>query len=63
MMIKVLQAIWNRAGPDNGQTLTEYSLVLVFVAIACVLALTTLGLTLGGWIEDFAGVLDAIPRP
>jgi Flp pilus assembly pilin Flp len=36
---------------DSGQALAEYGLVLAFIAAACVLALTALGLALGGLLE------------
>ena len=36
---------------DSGQALAEYSLVLAFIAAACVLALTALGLALVGLLD------------
>jgi pilus assembly protein Flp/PilA len=38
---------------EEGQALVEYGLILTFVAVACVLALTTLG-------EDIAKLLEKI---
>ncbi len=39
---------------DEGQALAEYSLILAFIAVACVLALTALGLALAGHLNAFA---------
>jgi Flp pilus assembly pilin Flp len=36
---------------DSGQALAEYSLVLALIAVACVFALTALGLSLVGLLE------------
>ena len=40
---------------EEGQALAEYSLILAFVAAACVLALGALGLALAGQLDAFAG--------
>jgi Flp pilus assembly pilin Flp len=42
---------------EEGQTLSEYALILVLVAIAVILILTTLGTTL---IAVFQRVIDAL---
>ena len=39
---------------EEGQALAEYSLILGFVAAACVLALGTLGLALAGHLDALA---------
>ena len=42
-------------GGESGQTLTEYALLLLFVVIACVMALGLLGIAILGrweWITD-----------
>jgi Flp pilus assembly pilin Flp len=39
---------------ERGQALAEYSLVLAFIAAACVLALGALGLALAGHLDAFA---------
>ena len=40
---------------EGGQGLTEYSLILAFVALASVLALTTLGLAIAGALGVVTG--------
>ena len=54
MTEKVLRVIGciNR---EWGQGLAEYSLILAFVAMACVLALGALGVALAGQIDSIAG--------
>jgi Flp pilus assembly pilin Flp len=42
----------------DGQALTEFALVLAFVAMAAVLALTALGLTVGGFYESFLEIIS-----
>jgi Flp pilus assembly pilin Flp len=39
---------------EEGQALAEYSLILAFIAAACVLALGALGLVLAGQLDAFA---------
>jgi Flp pilus assembly pilin Flp len=39
---------------EEGQALAEYGLILAFIAAACVLALTALGLALAGQLGAFA---------
>jgi len=41
-------------GSEPGQALAEYSLILAFIAIVCVLALGLLGLTLAVQIDSIA---------
>jgi Flp pilus assembly pilin Flp len=41
----------------NGQALGEFTLVLAFIAMVAVVALTALGLTVGGFYESFAGII------
>jgi len=54
MTEKVLRVIGciNR---EWGQGLAEYSLILAFVVMACVLALGALGVALAGQIDSIAG--------
>ena len=54
MMENVLRAL-DRLSAERGQGLAEYSLILAFVAMACVLALGVLGLAVAGHIDSFAG--------
>ena len=53
-MNSLLARICSLLRDERGQTLTEYSLILVFVAIACVIALGFLALAISGAIEDMA---------
>ncbi len=53
MMENVLSVL-GRLNIERGQALAEYSLILAFVAMACVLALGVLGLALAGHIDSFA---------
>jgi len=41
-------------GSEPGQALAEYSLILAFIAIVCVVALGLLGLTLAVQIDSIA---------
>ena len=41
-------------GSEPGQALAEYSLILAFIAMVCVLALGLLGLTLAVQIDSIA---------
>ena len=45
-------------GPEEGQTLVEYALILAFVAMLLVGALTLLQ---GGLVGAYADIADAIP--
>ena len=50
---------WNlglaaRFRKEEGQDLAEYSLILAFIAVACILALGALGLALAGHLNAFA---------
>ncbi len=42
----------------DGQALAEFGMVLAFVAMAAVLALTALGLTVGGFYESFLEIIS-----
>jgi len=53
MIENVLRAL-DRVNAERGQALSEYSLILAFVAMACVLALGALGLAIVGHIDSFA---------
>ncbi len=52
------RGIFECLNTQRGQALAEYSLILAFIFIACVLALGFLGLTLAGFIDSF---VDAFP--
>jgi Flp pilus assembly pilin Flp len=42
---------------EDGQALAEYSLLLAFVAMACILALGALGLAVSGQLDDIRAAL------
>jgi Flp pilus assembly pilin Flp len=42
---------------EDGQTMTEYALVVVFVAMAVVLGVSLLGINLLGFFDSFAHAL------
>ncbi len=49
------RGIFERLNAQRGQALAEYTLILAFIFIACVLALGFLGLALAGQIDSLAG--------
>jgi Flp pilus assembly pilin Flp len=53
-MIENVRGVLSRLNAERGQALAEYSLILAFIAAACVLALGALGLALAGHIDTFA---------
>lgn len=55
-----IQEFLRRIREDEGQSLAEYALILVFVAIACVLALTSLGTAVSGPLTNVTGTLAAV---
>lgn len=42
---------------EDGQALAEYTLVLAFIALVCIIALGAVGLAVSGTLSDFAGYL------
>ena len=42
---------------EGGQALAEYGLILALIAVAAILALTALGLAIGGQLDAIAGVM------
>ena len=42
-------------GGEEGQALAEYAMILLFVAVACVAALTLLGMPIRGFYTGFSG--------
>ena len=53
MLGYILKLVLGR-GSEPGQALAEYSLILAFIAMVCVLALGLLGLTLAVQIDSIA---------
>ncbi len=52
-----LACLLRQAGGEEGQALGEYALVLTLVAMVSVLALTALGLAIGGFWEPLLDVM------
>lgn len=50
-MAKHIATLMDSLRREGGQALAEYSLILAFIAAACVLALTALGLALAGHLN------------
>ncbi len=53
-MSELIQAV-ARIEREDGQSLAEYSLILAFIAAACVIALTALGLAISGAYSSIVG--------
>ena len=53
-MMQYVLRVLRGAKAEPGQALAEYSLILAFVAAACVLGLGALGLALAGHLDSFA---------
>jgi Flp pilus assembly pilin Flp len=53
----VLMGLASRCDRDEGQTLAEYSLILAFIAVVSILALTALGLAIAGELDAIRAVL------
>jgi pilus assembly protein Flp/PilA len=51
MMINLIR----QSDREDGQALAEYALVLAFIAIVCVVAVTALGLAISGAFGSIAG--------
>jgi Flp pilus assembly pilin Flp len=52
--VKLRSFIWWLCGPgprENGQALAEFTFIVAFVALVCVLTLTALGLAVTGLFE------------
>ena len=47
-----LTRIWRASGSEAGQALAETSLIIAFIALVCVLALTAVGVAVVGGIAD-----------
>ena len=57
-MLKMYLWIRNLLMDEEGQTLTEYALILVLIAIAAIVAMTALG---GGIKNTFNKVVNSLP--
>ncbi len=45
---------------EEGQALAEYGLLLALIAVACIIALTALGLALAGTLGSITGELPVV---
>lgn len=45
---------------EEGQTLTEYALILFFIALICVISLTAIGVNLTAAFQSFANMFPGI---
>ena len=57
MPMQMLDMIIKRFDREDGQALAEYGLILAFIAIVCVLALTALGVAVSGLLGSVSGAL------
>ena len=48
LMKELMRRFIEPIADDTGQSLAEYSLILAFIAIVCIIALGLLGLAIGG---------------
>ena len=53
-MLKYIAKLVQGRGLEAGQALAEYSLILAFIAMVCVVSLGLLGLTLAVQLDDVA---------
>ena len=53
-MLKYIAELVQGRSLEAGQALAEYSLILAFIAMVCVLSLGLLGLTLAVQVDDIA---------
>lgn len=51
------------ARDEKGQALAEYSLILAFIAMVCILALTAIGVAVSGTLGDVSGFLGGGGSP
>ncbi len=54
-MLKLVKRLWKE---EEGQGLAEYALILALIAIACVVALSTLGGAISGKLNKVEQDLD-----
>lgn len=53
----IISQLARRMTDQDGQALAEYSLIIAFIAIVCVVALTALGLAISGAYSSIIGSL------
>ena len=54
-LMQILGMITKRTDREDGQALAEYALIMAFIAIVCVAALTALGIAVSGIFGSVAG--------
>jgi pilus assembly protein Flp/PilA len=54
---EALVALVSRFEHEDGQALAEYGLLLALIVVVCVLAVTALGLAIGGILGSVSGTL------
>jgi pilus assembly protein Flp/PilA len=54
---EALVAFVSRFEREDGQALAEYGLLLALIAVACLVALTALGLAIAGTLGSITGAL------
>ena len=59
-MRALVQIISNWIGREEGQTLTEYALLLFFIAVAAIVAITALGDNVTEIFQDLADRLASV---
>jgi pilus assembly protein Flp/PilA len=57
-MIKLIELISRMIRREEGQTLTEYGLLLFFIAVVAILAVTTVGANVTTMFENIAQQLS-----
>jgi len=56
----LVQFFGNVFGREEGQTLTEYGLLLFFIAVAAIVAVTALGVNVTAIFQDLADTLAGL---
>ena len=56
-LLDIIQAIWSFKSSERGQALAEFSLILAFIALVCVIALTAIGLAVVIPFGDMASAM------
>ncbi len=57
-MVEYIPRMLSRFNEERGQALAEYSLILAFIAVLCIVALGALGLAIAGQINAFTDVFS-----
>ena len=57
MMVRYIVRILGLVNEERGQALAEYSLILAFIAVACIVALGALGLAVAGQLGSITSAL------